>query len=468
MRRIFPKTESGNAPSLNREYLLRERPGRALWLLALPMMVGNLFQQFYTMADSMIVGRCVSEEALAAIGASYSLTNVFICIAIGGGAGASVLTGRCFGAREYGRLRLSVSTALLSFLALSLLLASLGLYFGDVLLRLLHTPENIFYMAAEYLDIYFFGLPFLFLYNVLSAIFNALGRSRVPLRLLIFSSLLNISLDICFVAGLDLGLQGAAWATLIAQGFSACLSFLLLLRELKAYPARESSEGADISGSAALPALPPAARLFSPREFRSICRVALPSVLQQSTVSIGMMLVQSVVNAFGSQVLAGYSAAARVESLCFVPMAALGNALSSYTAQNLGAARKAAAKEGLSVPDTKRVREGYHAALRLTALFAVLLCIFLEFFCRPLIAAFLGNGDTRTALAVGNGYLRFIGFFFGLIGLKMCTDGLLRGAADMKLFTIANLTNLTLRVVFSSVMAPRFGVAMVWYAIPLG
>ncbi len=160
---------------MEKEYLLREKPLRAIWLFALPMMAGNLFQQFYTMADSMIVGRFVGEEALAAIGASYALTNVFICIAIGGGVGAGVLTGRYFGAREYGKLRLCVRTALLAFLFLSLLLAAFGLFFCMSILQALHTPGNVLPMASAYLRIYFLGLPFLFLYNVLSAMFNALG-----------------------------------------------------------------------------------------------------------------------------------------------------------------------------------------------------------------------------------------------------------------------------------------------------
>ncbi len=415
---------------MEKEYLLRERPLRALFLFALPMIVGNLFQQFYTMADSMVVGRYVSENALAAVGASYSLTNVFICVAIGGGAGASVLTSRYFGAREYDRMKGSISTALLSFLAVSLVLAALGLSLGREFMILLKTPEDI-------LNIYFCGLPFLFMYNVLSSMFNALGRSRIPLYLLIFSSVFNIVLDIWMVRSLHLGIAGVAWATLIAQGISALVSFLIFLRELKSYPGTPK-------------------KLCSPGELSSMCRVALPSIFQQSTVSIGMMLVQSVVNSFGPQMLAGFSAGMRVESLCIVPMAALGNAMSSYTAQNLGSGQ------------TGRVREGYHAALRLTAFFAVFLCLSLEFFHAPIIASFLGSDGTSLALETGSSYLRFIGFFFALIGLKMSTDGLLRGAADMKLFTLANLANLSLRVIFAVTMAPRFGIAMVWYAVPLG
>lgn len=433
---------------MKKDYLLREPPMKALCLFAFPMILGNLFQQGYAMADSMVLGRCVGENALAAVGASYSLTNVFICIAIGGGLGASVLVGRYFGARNYERMRLTIFVSLLSFLLLSFFLAALGLAFGREFMIWLKTPEEILDMAVTYLKVYFLGLPFLFLYNVLSAMFNALGRSRIPLYFLIFSSLFNILLDLYLVKEAGMGILGVALATLMAQGSSALLSFFLFLWEVRAYVKdQDANPEKDFAQR-------PSHHLL--RELFSIGRVALPSILQQSTVSIGVMLVQSVVNGFGPQMLAGYSAGSRVESLCIVPMAALGSAMSSYTAQNLGAGQ------------TERVEKGYTCALRLTGIFALALCLILELFHLPIIAAFLGEDGTKTALSTGSSYLRFIGFFFALIGLKMTTDGLLRGSAHMKLFTLANLANLALRVLLAALLAPRFGIAFVWYAVPLG
>ena len=292
---------------MDKEYLIREKPMKALLIFAFPMIVGNLFQQFYTMVDSVVVGRFVGENALAAVGASYSLTNVFISIAIGGGVGASVLTSRFFGSREYQKMKMSVSTALLSFLAVSLTLGCVGLLSGREIMILLNTPDNILPQATEYLNIYFLGLPFLFMYNVLASMFNALGRSRIPLYLLIFSSVFNIVLDLILVCQFHMGVAGVAWATLIAQGISAVLAFFLFLKEMRNYPTDGKMT------------------LFSGGEFLEMCRIALPSILQQSTVSIGMMLVQSVVNSFGASVLAGYSAGMRIESICIVPMAAMGN-----------------------------------------------------------------------------------------------------------------------------------------------
>ena len=423
---------------MEKEYLIREKPLKALLLFAFPMIIGNLFQQFYTMVDSVVVGRFVSENALAAVGASYSLTNVFISIAIGGGVGASVLVSRYFGARDYRRMKTSVSTALLSFLVVSLVLGGIGLLLGDQIMEVLNTPENIMEDAVTYLNIYFMGLPFLFMYNVLSAMFNALGKSRIPLYLLIFSSVFNVVLDLIMVCSFHMGVAGVAWATLIAQGISAVMAFLIFIREMRSYQSGEEI------------------RWFDRREFGSMCRIALPSILQQSTVSIGMMLVQSVVNSFGAQMLAGYSAGMRIESICIVPMAAMGNVMSSFTAQNLGAKQQ------------ERVVKGYHTAYGIVFGFGILICVILEIFYRPLILMFLGEEGTALALNTGMSYMRFIGFFFSFIGLKMITDGLLRGAGDMKMFTVANLVNLGIRVAVAVTMAPRFGIAFVWYAVPMG
>ncbi len=420
-----------------KEYLIHKPPVSALLIFALPMMLGNFFQQAYTMADSVIVGRFVGEDALAAVGASYSLTNVFISIAIGGGVGASVITSQTFGRRDYPRMKRSVSTALLAFLAISIALGGVGLLFSRQIMVLLNTPQNILADATTYLNIYFIGLPFLFMYNVLSSMFNALGKSRIPLYLLIFSSLLNIGLDIWMVGPLQMGVAGAAWATLIAQGISAVLSFSIFLRELKTYPGK--LEG----------------RFFDLRELQNMGRVALPSILQQSTVSIGMMLVQSVVNSFGSQMLAGYSAAMRIESICVVPMSAMGNAISSYTAQNIGAGKE------------DRVRSGYRVSYGIIFAIAAAICLVVQLLARPLISLFL-EAPSAAAFDTGIACVRFMGWFYVLIGLKMISDGVLRGAGDMTMFTVANLVNLGLRVILAVTLAPRFGIQFVWMAVPAG
>ncbi len=446
--------------------MLTDKPGRSLFFFALPMILGNLFQQFYTTVDSIIVGQFVGEDALAAVGASYSLTTVFIMIAIGGGIGASVITSQYLGAGLYRKMKTSVSTALITFLVLSLVLSVIGLLGNRAILIGLNTPGNILSDAVLYLEIYFLGLPFLFMYNILSSIFNALGNSRTPLYLLIFSSLLNIGMDLVMVQTFHLGVAGVAIATVIAQGLSAVISFCLLLRLLGTYrdetntKTANAGEGkAEADGTEARKAEETDAgkrKLYDFAMLGNMIKVAIPSMVQQSIVSIGMLLVQSVVNGFGSSVLAGYTAGMRIESICIVPMIATGNAVSTFTAQNLGAGQP------------ERVRKGYVAGVRMVAAFAVLTCLILTVFHGPIINAFLEEGSDAAAFATGNDYLTFIAFFFVCIGMKAITDGVLRGAGDVVVFTLANLINLGIRVSFAFGFAGVIGVEAVWFAVPMG
>ena len=425
------KTKTSN------DYLITEKPMKALVKFSIPMIIGNFFQQAYTIVDSAIVGHYNGETALAAVGASYALTTIFIFIALGGGIGASVIISQHFGARRFAQMKTATYTALLTFLGLSVLLAGFGLLFSRPIMSSLNTPKDALGIAVVYLNIYFYGLPFLFMYNILSSLFNALGKSRIPLYFLIFSSLLNVVLDWYMVAILDMGVPGAAYATFIAQGLSAIISFIVFLKEISQY--KEKANG-----------------VFSVVELGHMTRIAIPSILQQSTVSIGMMLVQSVVNSFGTQALAGFSAAIRIENLCLVPLASFGNALSSYTAQNIGADKK------------DRVPQGYRAANIMVGITAVVICVVLELFHTQIIGMFLDASPSPETVATGENYLKFVGFFFCWVGLKMAVDGVLRGAGDVKMFTIANIVNLSIRVLLSWFGAPVWGIQMVWYAVPMG
>ena len=419
--------------------MITGRPGKTLFFFALPIILGNLFQQFYNMADTIIVGRFVGENALAAVGASYSYTNVFIMIAIGGGMGASVLTSQYLGAGAYGNMRTSIYTALFAFLGLNLALTLFGFAMNPAIMQALNTPENIYDDAMLYLQIYFVGLPFLFMYNILSSVFNALGKSRIPLGLLIFSSLLNVFLDLWMVIQWKLGVAGVAIATVIAQGLSAVISFLILMKVLRSYP-----KGGEGSG------------LFNCSMLVRGTKIAVPSIVQQSIVSIGMLLVQSVVNSFGSSVLAGYSAGTRVESVCIVPMIATGNAVSTFTAQNLGAGQR------------ERVKKGLYSGYLMVGAFAVIIALLIFFFHDGIVGAFMDSQSGLEAFRTGNAYVTFIGWFFVLIGLKASTDGVLRGAGDVGVYMAANLANLAIRVIVANLCAPIWGIEAVWYAVPMG
>ena len=215
------------------EYLITDAPLKALTIFALPMIIGSFFQQVYNMADSIIVGQYVGSAALAAVGACAALTNVFICVALGAGVGAGVLVSRAFGARSYDKMKTIVSTSLISFLVLGAILGALGLALSRPMMGLLQTPADIIEIAVLYLRVYFLGFPFLFMYNILSSMFTSIGESRIPLALLIFSSILNIVMDLWMVAVLGMGVYGAALATLISQGISAVFSILIFIRWMR-------------------------------------------------------------------------------------------------------------------------------------------------------------------------------------------------------------------------------------------
>ena len=359
-------------------------------------------------------------------------------IAIGGGIGASVLTSQYLGAGKHKEMKSSVYTFLITFAVFSILLALIGFWINPTVLKLLKTPPNIMDDAVLYLQIYFVGMPFLFMYNILSANFNALGKSKIPLYLLIFSSILNIIMDLWMVGGLGLGVKGAAIATVIAQGIAAVISFLILMRLLGTYKIEGRVDK------------------FRSDMFVTGVKIAIPSIVQQSIVSIGMLLTQSAVNQFGSSALAGYSAGTRLESICVVPMIATGNAMSTFTAQNLGAGKP------------ERVRKGYRAAYGIIISFGVALILISQLFYKPIVSAFVDEGSSQVAFQTGTDYFRFIGLFFSFLGFKAITDGILRGAGDIKVYMFANLVNLSIRVAVAQLCSPIWGIELIWYAVPMG
>lgn len=418
-------------------YLTNDKPSKALIRFALPMVIGSLFQQIYTLVDSVVVGKYVGEAALASIGASFALTTIFICIAVGGGAGASVLIARYFGSRDYKRMKSAIYTSMLGFLSLSVILSIFGLIFSEKLMTILQTPADIMDMSVLYLNIYFYGLPFLFMYNIISSLYQALGESKIPLYFLIFSSILNVILDIYMVRDLEMGIRGAAYATLLAQGLSAIFSFFVFINHLRKFDIRVN-------------------KIFDLEEFNLITKLAIPSIIQQSTITIGQLLVQSVVNSFGVEILAGFSAAMRVESLIIVPITSLGNAVSSYTSQNVGASK------------LDRIKKGLRASLAIVLGYCLLIFICLKLNYATITSWFMNENSSANTLLTANSYLNFIAFFFILVGSKHCVDGLLRGVGDVRIFTLANLINLFIRVSLSMTLAHKIGVQMVWYAVPIG
>lgn len=412
-------------------------PTRALIGFTLPMVGGNLFQQFYNIVDSIIVGNVVGEDALAAVGASTAITMLFVMVAMGTGIGCSVVISQLFGAKQLEKMKTAISTALLSILGFSVILSILGMIINKGLLHLMGTPDNIFKDAAAYLQIYFFGFVFLFLYNAFSAIFNALGDSTKPLLFLMFSSLLNIGLDLFFVARLKMGVEGVAWATLIAQGVSAVLSFVFLMKKLKDLQIEEFS-------------------YFDLSMLKRMITVAIPTVIQQSIVSVGMLLVQSVVNRYGSAFLAGYTAATKIDSIAIVPMVAVGNAASTYVAQNMGARKP------------ERIGQGYRICLIMAAGIGLLIALLLHFTGSSFIGLFMDSASSAEAISIGTKYLGIVSLFYFVMGLMNVSNGVLRGAADMKWFLGCSLCNLSVRVIITYALADITSGMIIMWANPIG
>ena len=393
--------------------LTREHPRHTLWRFLLPMLASVMFQQFYSVADSSIAGRFAGEDALAAVGASYPITVIFMAFAVGSNLGASVVVSRLFGAGDLKRMKSAVSTAFIACGVLSAVLTLFGWFFCSWMMELVHTPENIFSEGELYLKIYVYGLTFLFLYNVCTGIFTALGDSRTPLYFLIGSSLGNIFLDFWFVAGLGLGVAGVAWATFIAQGISAVLALVTLRFRLT----KISCEGRP--------------RLFDWVLLGQIAAIAVPSILQQSVLSVGNMFVQEIVNRYGSAVIAGYSGAIKLNTFAINSFMALGSCLSSYTAQNLP------------------------------------FVILYAFFGRQMMGLFL-SGESKDAIEAGVLFLRIVSPMYFMIAVKLMTDGIIRGAGAMKYFVIATVPDLILRICMAELLTPHFGSTGIWMAWPFG
>ncbi len=413
-------------------------PFKILWTFSVPMLLSSLFQQLYNIVDSIVAGKFIGVNALAAVGASYPITALFIAVAVGSSMGCSVVVAQIFGSKKYTTMKSAISTAIISLTSLSIILTILGSVFCKPLMRLLHTPENIFFDSSLYLQIYISGIIFLFLYNTATAIFNGLGDSKTPLYLLIFSSIFNIILDLIFVIVFKMGVSGVAWATFIAQGISSILAIVCLIMRLRKIEVTERYP------------------YFSSYILKRISRIAIPSIMQQSFISVGQICVQGLVNSYGAIVVAGYSAAFRVHTIALTSMSTMSSALSSFTAQNIGAKK------------ISRVKEGYKAAVAITLSICGGILILFLIFAPKLIGLFVDSKESINVINVGTEFLRTLAPFYLVVGLKMVCDGVLRGAGAMKDFMFATFSDLILRVALSFILASIIGYSGIWWSFPLG
>ena len=410
-----------------------------LWLFSIPMLLSVAFQQMYHIVDSIIAGRFIGEQALAAVGASHPITMIFMSVAVGSNIGCAVVVSKLFGAREYGQLKTAVCTIFLTCAAAGICMTILGLLSADQMLSAINTPADVFSDASVYLKIYILGYLFSFLYNICNGIFTSLGDSRTPLYFLIGSSIGNILLDLFFVLYLNMGVSGVAWATFTAQGAACILAFFPLAQRLKQLKTDQPYEK------------------FSFPMLKQITNVAIPSILQQCFVSVGNLFVQSAVNSFGSAVVAGFSACQKLNVFCVTCMTTLSNGLSSFTAQNLGAKK------------TERITEGWKAGSLLGVLVCVPFFLFYFFFSETAMGLFLEE-SSREAIQAGAAYLRIVTPFYFVVIFKVMCDGVLRGTSAMLQFMTGTFSDLFLRVAFAFLFSKGlgFGPTGIWMAWPIG
>lgn len=414
------------------------KPESVLLRFCLPLFGSIIFQQLYNIADSFVAGKFIGEDALAAVGNSYEITLIFIAFAFGCNIGCSVLTAQLFGAKKIKDMKTAVYTSLISSAVICGILMAAGIIFSDGLLRLINTPDKVFADSKLYLDIYIFGLPFVFLYNVATGIFSALGDSKTPFIFLACSSVSNIGVDILFVKAFGMGVSGVAWATFICQGISCVLALIVVFKRLGSV----KTEGK--------------IKLFSWNLFRRFAIIAIPSILQQSFISVGNIIIQSVINGFGSSVMAGYSAAVKLNNMVVTSLTTLGNGISNFTAQNLGALK------------FDRIKSGFRAGLKLVYILCIPILLIYEILSNQLVSIFLEIPE-GAALETGVQFLRIISPFYFVVATKLVSDGILRGAGLMRQFMIATFTDLILRVVLAEILSlTPLGTTGIWISWPIG
>ncbi len=423
--------------------LTQGKPLPLLFFFSLPMVAGNLFQQLYNMVDTAVVGKFVGEDAVAAVGSSFPIVFLSVAVASGLSMGCNVVVSQLFGAKRIHEMKSTISTALISLGVLGLIIMLLGTLLAGPLLELLGTDADIMADSRTYLQIYFGGALFLFVYNTLNGIYNALGDSRTTLIFLMISSMTNIVLDLLFVIQFNMGVAGVAWATLIAQGLCAVASLVVLLRRMRKMENEPEKVGVKVP-------------LFHMTAVKRIAQIGLPSMFQQSMVSISMMLMQGLVNSYGKVLVAGYTAATKIDTLAMLPNMNFSNAMSSYTAQNIGAGRY------------DRVKEGLKACLLMVVIFSLLITLIIFLFGNQLLSLFLDPGDTSGALGYGLNYMHTVSLFYILMGLLFVPNGLLRGARDMGAFTLSSMSNLFSRVAIAYLLAHFMDESAIWWSIPAG
>ncbi len=419
--------------------MTKGNPTKTILIFTLPMLIGNLFQQLYNIVDSVVVGRYIGKDALAAVGSSFMLMNFFTFVIIGLCMGASVVYSYYFGEKNYKDLR---KTIFISFLAIGVFTAILSMVLVisiKPMLLLINTPENIIIDSQIYLKIIFAGLIFTYLYNACAALLRSIGDSRTPLYFLILAAITNIVLDLLFVIVYKMGVKGVALATIIAQAVSSILCFIYGFTKIDFI--RLAKED----------------MIFDKRIAKTVGKFSFLTSIQQSTMTFGMLCVQGIVNTFGADTIAAFTAASKIDSIAYLPVQDFGNAFATYVAQNKGAR------------ENDRIIKGIKSASKTIVVFCAILSIVIYLNSASLMKIFVKANEVNV-IKLGVGYLQIISVFYVLIGFLFMYYGFFRGIGELNISLILTIISLGTRVFLAYILSkiPQLAQKGIWWSVPLG
>ena len=412
---------------------------KTMLLFALPMIAGNILQQFYNIADTFIVGKFLGADALAAVGSSYALMIFLTSILLGLCMGSGALFSIRFGERNEEKLKSSIFVSFFLILAVTVVINIFSFVFIDKIINFMRIPENIFKITKDYLWIIFFGIGFTFLYNFFASLLRALGNSVVPLIFLAISAITNIVLDLWFVIDLGWGVKGAGGATVIAQGISGIGIAIYTYYKFSWI----------FSGFSK--------KFFSKNILKEISQYSFLTCMQQSIMNLGILMVQGLVNSFGTVIMAAFTVAVKIDSFAYMPVQDFGNSFSTFIAQNYGAG------------ESKRIKEGIKNAIKVSTLFCVFISGVVYIFAEKLMLIFVQPNEIEI-IEEGIKYLRIEGVFYWGIGCLFLLYGFFRAIEKPGVSLILTIVSLGTRVVLSYSLAgiPAIGVKGIWWSIPIG
>jgi len=410
--------------------------GKNILVFATPMLIGQVFQQLYTFVDQIIVGNYLGKEALAAVGASFPIIFTLIALIIGIASGGTIVISQYFGAKNFFKVKRAIDTLFIMLAGAAVILTVVGLTFLEDIRRLIRLPEELMSHTKNYLSIYISGLILFFAYNAVAAVLRGMGDSKTPLYFLILSTIINIGLDLLFIVVLGWGIEGAAYATIIAQGTAFIVSVIYLdnNHELIRFNIKEFA--------------------FDPSIFRQSLKIGLPTGMQHTFVSLGLLALMGIVNTFGTNVVAAYTAAGRIDALAVIPAMVFAQALSTFVGQNIGAGK------------IDRVKRGLWRTLFMTSAVSATMTVIIILFKYPLMRLFTEDAEV---IRLGGEYLTIVTSFYLIFTTMFVFNGVMRGAGDTIIPMFITLFALwVIRIPAAYLLSNRLGETGIWWAIPAG